>query len=153
MANKKRTTTDESAYNADEAAIPEVLNEEETKSGINKMTAAVKSTENAFDTLTKEVVNAEKTASQLSETVNRIYVYIGPSIKGVITNGSIFRGNKASVVTEIEARAKTAGAGNKMSKIERLIVRDTDAAKTREQLRIGGNGASKAFAAILSGEE
>lgn len=153
MANKKRAMTDEGACNADEATILENLNENETKSSFNKTTAVVNSAKNAFDSLTKAVSNAEKTASAMSEAANRVYVYIGPSVKGVITSGSIFAGSKKEILSRIEVSAKAAGAESLMESIGRLIFADINVAFAKEKLRGGGNSLSIAYNSIAAGKE
>lgn len=77
---------------------------------------------------------------QVKDTVDDgIYVYIGPSIRGVITNGSIIRGTeKDKILARVEDKEH----------VSKLIVRDTDLAKAKDKLRKGGNSLSVAYHAL-----
>ena len=72
-----------------------------------------------------------------------IFVYIGPSVRGIIQNGSIFRGDRSSVLE------KNASAIEFCPKIERLIVSDSEIMSAKKKLKEGGNGISLAFAAVI----
>jgi len=85
--------------------------------------------------------------------VKRVYVYVGPSFKGVVNNGRIFKGTREDILSEIKANAEAAGMINKFAKISRLLIADTELAHAKEQLAKGGNGLSRAYAAILGNEE
>ncbi len=69
---------------------------------------------------------------------NKIYVYIGPSIRGVIQNGSIFQG----AIPHVE----------KYPQIEKLIVADTEAAEAKIKVKTPGNSLNSAYCALLSAE-
>lgn len=58
----------------------------------------------------------------------RIFVYLGPTIRGIIVNGAIFAGTRAEVLKRFERGIE------KYSQIERLIVADRNVAATREKL-------------------
>lgn len=73
-----------------------------------------------------------------------VFVYIGPSIRGVIQNGSIFRGAEDEIKGQIAAKVED------KEHICRLIVRDVDLAKAKEKLKNGGNSLSVAYRALLS---
>ena len=73
-----------------------------------------------------------------------VYVYIGPSIRGVIQNGSIFRGSRKSILS------KLADVAEKHPKVTRLLVKDTDVAEAREKIKKGGNGLSNAYNSLIS---
>lgn len=75
-----------------------------------------------------------------------IYVYIGPTIRGVVQNGSIFSGSRESV------EEKLASAIEKYPKIKRLIIKDTDLAEAREKIQTSGNGLSVAYNALISAQ-
>lgn len=151
MANKKRAATDETAYNADEAAI----------SGNSEAAEEENAAENAVifeNSDTKKADESARTAEKtvIAETekkVKRIYVYIGPSIKGVITSGSIFAGDKKEILSRIEVSAKAAGAENLMENIGRLIFADVNVASARDKLKAGGNSLSIAYNAVAAGKE
>ena len=72
-----------------------------------------------------------------------IFVYIGPSVRGIIQNGSIFRGDRSSVLK------KNASAIEFCPKIERLIVADAEIMSAKKKLKEGGNSISIAFAAVI----
>lgn len=102
-----------------------------------------------------------KSESKKSETVlpkssekeksekKKVFVYLGPSVKGVVSNGSIFGGEKAEILKNIEVLAKAARIENKLPLIERLVVEDVNVSTAREQLRSGGNGLSRAYQKIV----
>ena len=92
--------------------------------------------------------SAEKTDYEASG----VYVYLGPTVKGIVTNGSIMRGTKNSVMEYIAQRAETVGLKEKAAKIGRLMIKDRDGSAAREQIRTGGNGLSRAYEAVLSAE-
>lgn len=70
--------------------------------------------------------NAEKVPETVSES--RIWVYLGPSIRGIITNGSIHKGTRPEILKKFE------GGIEKYPKIERLIVADRNVAEAKERL-------------------
>ncbi len=59
----------------------------------------------------------------------RVWVYLGPSIRGAVTNGRIFAGSKADAVSSL------GGAVEQYPQIERLIVADRDIAKAKNDLK------------------
>lgn len=83
----------------------------------------------------------------------RVYVYVGPSLRGIVNNGRIFRGTRENILSGIGANAEAAGMAKKLPKISRLLVADTEAAHAKELLAEGGNGLSRAYAAVLGKEE
>ena len=72
-----------------------------------------------------------------------IFVYIGPSIRGVIVSGSIFRG------TRDEVREKNSAALALCPKIERLIVADSEIMSAKKKIKEGGNSVSIAYRAVI----
>ena len=68
-----------------------------------------------------------------------VYVYIGPSIRGVIRTGSIYRGTRAEVLTSLAA------ARERYPQIERLVVADSELASAKQKIRVGGNSLSHAY--------
>lgn len=151
MGNKKRTLTDETAYNADEAAI--LANSERTE------TASAENTDN--NTVIPSNFSEEKSdrsAQTAEETVitkedskeRRVYVYIGPSIKGVITCGGVFGGSKKEILNRIELGAKAAGVESLVEKIGRLIIEDKNVAAARAKLKEGENSLSIAYKTIAA---
>ncbi|MDE6727922.1 MAG: hypothetical protein K2J80_08285 [Oscillospiraceae bacterium] len=79
-----------------------------------------------------------------------VFVYLGPNLKGVINNGSIFTGTRSAVISTVKKRVEDAGQGAKMPKISRLIVADADISKVKAQLGAGGNALCEAYKAILA---
>ena len=57
------------------------------------------------------------------------WVYLGPSIRGVVTNGRIYFGSKAEIVESFGGKLKD------YPQIERLIVADHNVAKARSDLK------------------
>lgn len=88
-------------------------------------------------------MSIKKVANSVKDN-DGVFVYIGPSIRGVIQNGSIFRGTQKSVLS------KLADVAEKYPKITRLLVKDTEVAEAREKIRKGGNGLSNAYNSLLS---
>lgn len=68
-----------------------------------------------------------------------VFVYVGPSIRGTIQNGSIYRGSRESVIESLRY------AVEKFPMIERLVVADTDIAVVKEKIAHGNNSFSIAF--------
>lgn len=91
--------------------------------------------------------NKRKAAETAVNDECRVFVYIGPSVKGLITNGSIHTGTRKQVL------AKLKPAIDKYPKIERLIIADKEVAKAREKINKGGNGLSMAYRSLLSAEK
>lgn len=60
---------------------------------------------------------------------SRVWVYLGPSIRGVVTNGRIYFGSKAEIVESFGGKLKD------YPQIERLIVADHNVAKARSDLK------------------
>ena len=83
----------------------------------------------------------------------RVYVYVGPSLRGVVNNGRIFKGTRENILSGIRAKAEAAGMANKFPKISRMLVADTEVAHAKEQLAKGGNGLSEAYKAILGNKK
>lgn len=59
----------------------------------------------------------------------KIWIYYGPSIRGVVTHGRIFRGARAEVLQELK------NAIEKYPQIERLVVADKELKKARSDMR------------------
>lgn len=68
-----------------------------------------------------------------------VWVYIGPNIRGIVTNGGIYVGTKS------EALARLPDGWKKYPKIERLIVSDAAVSRAKEQINEGKGGISVAF--------
>ena len=68
-----------------------------------------------------------------------VFIYLGPSIRGVIQKGSIYRGTRESVLSSI------AFAIEKYPKIERLIIADSEIVSAKKKIAVGGNSLSSAY--------
>lgn len=91
---------------------------------------AQKKSENVFETTETEVKAATVSSIETSTaTESRIWVYYGPSIRGLVTNGRIFRGTRAEVLKSLAA------AIAKYPQIERLIVADCELKKARADMQ------------------
>ena len=98
--------------------------------------------------------NVPEEINQVSEPIPEekgVWIYIGPNVRGIATNGSIYFGTKSSVLEKLPADWK------KYPQIERLIVSDAAVARAREQISEGKGGISVAYnavaAAVLSAAE
>lgn len=114
----------------------EIVQSEEAEVFVGEQTAETGEimVESETDTL-----KAEPTAEAVG-----VWVYVGPSIRGIITNGGIFRGTKSDILSGLPEGWK------KYPKIERLIVSDKSLAVAREQLRQGKGGVSVAYNAVAA---
>ena len=74
---------------------------------------------------------------------DHIYVYVGPSVRGIIQNGSIFRGSRKAVLEQ------NAAAIEVCPKIERLIVADYTIMSAKAKIKEGGNSLNTAYLAVL----
>jgi len=70
---------------------------------------------------------------------NGVFVYVGPSIRGTIQNGSIYCGTRESVIGSL------CSAIEKFPMIERLIVADKDIVSAKQKIAHGNNSLSLAF--------
>lgn len=72
-----------------------------------------------------------------------IFVYIGPSVRGLIQNGSIFRGTRDEILQ------KNSAALEFCPKIERLIVSDSEIMSAKKKIKEGGNSVRIAYRAVI----
>lgn len=77
-----------------------------------------------------------------------VFAYLGPNIKGIITNGTIFSGAKSDFIASIKSRLEIAGDIDKITLISRLIIRDTSIMSAKEKIKDGGNALSEAYKKI-----
>ena len=73
-----------------------------------------------------------------------VFVYLGPSIRGVIQSGTIFSGTRAEVESAL------ASAIERYPKIKNLIVGDTEIAEAKKKIKAGGNAISMAYKSLLA---
>lgn len=85
-----------------------------------------------------ESVSLENLPEVQNKSTEGIYVYLGPTIRGAVTNGAIYKGIKSEILKNIPA----------VPQIERLLVIDTAVAKSRAQLASEQGGITAAFKAV-----
>lgn len=71
-----------------------------------------------------------------------VFVYLGPSIRGIISNGSIYHGTKTEVVSSLQSVIA------KYPKVETLLIRDSDLIEARKKLSQDGNRLSIAYKTV-----
>ena len=82
--------------------------------------------------MVKKPVNKEKKAALVKET--GFFVYLGPSIRGVIQTATIYEGTKAEVEEFL------AGPIERYPRIKRLLVSGETIAEDRIKVKTPGNG-------------
>lgn len=102
------------------------------------------------ETICEEVQSVcEKTEELIPEEVSSVvepipeksgvWVYVGPTIRGIVTNGGIYVGTKNEVL------ARLPDGWKKYPKIERLLVSDAAVSRAKGQINEGKGGISVAF--------
>ena len=71
-----------------------------------------------------------------------VYVYLGPSIRGVIQSGTIYHDTRQHIKDRLQY------AIAKYPNIDTLIVADTDIADAKAKIKKGGNAMSHAYKAL-----
>lgn len=89
--------------------------------------------------LTEEAVAFDVPDVDVTEDEPCVFVYLGPTIRGVITNGGIFTGTKPEILKRFEKGVE------KFPQIRRLIIADRNLAKAREMLANGEGAISVAY--------
>lgn len=119
----------------------------------SKQAEAVSKTETASETETVVKSKSESHENKVSKEnkTDKIYVYIGPSIRGVVNNGRIFKGSIDGIKKELIAAVQINGIEDKMPKIERLLVQDKDLSSAKQKLSENGNVLSEAFKELKDG--
>ena len=74
----------------------------------------------------------------------RVFIYLGPSIRGVIITGSIYTGDRKQVLDKLKPAIEM------YPKIERLVVADNEIAAAKEKIRTSGNSLYAAYNALLT---
>ena len=82
--------------------------------------------------MVKKPVNKEKKAAPVKET--GFFVYLGPSIRGVIQTATLYEGTKAEVEEFL------AGPIERYPRIKRLLVSGETIAEDRIKVKTPGNG-------------
>lgn len=95
---------------------------------------------------TVKAVVSENTVSTTEPVVEKsgVWVYIGPNIRGIVTNGGIFVGTKSEVLKRLP------DGWRKYPKIERLLVSDGAVARAKEQIYEGKGGISTAYKEVAA---
>ena len=86
-------------------------------------------------------VKSKKTAKAEKKSV---FVYLGPSIRGVIQNGTIYHGTRTQIIETLKS------AIEKHPMIERLIIEDVNVAAAKVKIRNGGSALSIAYKRLLA---
>ena len=68
-----------------------------------------------------------------------VYVYVGPTVKGVVQNGAIMTGTRDAVLFRLR------DAVERYPMIAELLVRDTELAAARKKIKDGGNALAGAY--------
>ena len=93
------------------------------------LTELFEAQESCADTVNTSDPAEQAVEEKTAESDARIWVYLGPSIRGVVINGRIFSGTKADVVKQLENGIK------EYPQIERLIIADRELTKARNDLK------------------
>ena len=86
-----------------------------------------------------KVAEVKKPVNKASET-SGVFVYLGPTIRGVIAHAAILTGTRSEVC------ARFSGVISEHPSVERLIVADCDVAAAKKKIKEGGNLLAKAYA-------
>lgn len=98
----------------------------------------------------EQTEQVEKVEQIVKETVSnpveesRVWVYIGPTIRGVVINGTVLSGTRQAVLSGLPQDYK------KYPQIERLIVADKVLASAKKQLAEGKGGITIAYNAVVA---
>lgn len=88
----------------------------------------------------------KKTVQAKPVQSNGFCVYIGPSITGVIQNGAVYRGDKASVLRRLE------NVVNKYPLVASLVVTDKTLSEDRIKVKTPGNILFVNYKKLLTGK-
>lgn len=78
---------------------------------------------------------------------DEVFVYIGPSIRGVCQSGAIYTGTRTGVLFRLR------DAIARYPQIERLVVRDTELAAAKQMIKEGGNALAHAYQCLRAPKE
>jgi hypothetical protein len=76
-----------------------------------------------------------------------VFVYVGPSIRGVIQSGSIYRGTQGQVHEKLAAAIKA------FPKIASMIFEDTEVAAARTKIKSGSGALYTAYNALSAAKK
>lgn len=85
--------------------------------------------ETADKSAPSEQAEQAEQGGQNAAAESRVWVYLGSSIRGVVTNGRIYFGSKAEIIESFGEKLKD------YPQIERLIVADHNVAKAKSDLK------------------
>lgn len=106
--------------------------------------------EDAISKVSEVSANSNSIENKTAENAG-IYVYLGPTVRGVCNHGRIFKGTKSAILAEIKGNAEAVGMLKRAAKMSRLLIKDTEVAHANEKLAQGGNALSEAYKAIEEG--
>ena len=86
----------------------------------------------------------ENTPNTRAPDERKVFVYLGPSIRGIIVTGRIFTGDKKKVLDELKPVL------DKYPKIARLVVADNEIVAANEKIRTSGNSLNAAYSSLLA---
>lgn len=92
----------------------------------------------------EETAIAAETETVTAVEEEKIFVYLGPTIGGLIQTGTIYKAKSKDDIADI------ALAVSKIPKIKQLIVQDINIRSTQAKLRDGNNAVSNAFKEIAA---
>lgn len=87
----------------------------------------------------EEVKQSEQAAEEA-----KVWVYIGPTIRGIVTNGAVLSGTRSAVLAGLPC------GYNNYPQIERLIVSAKDLINAKKQLAEKKGGITKAYEAVAA---
>lgn len=106
--------------------------------------------EDAISEVLEVSVDSNSAKNKTTENTE-IYVYLGPTVRGVCNHGRIFKGTKSAILAEIKGNAEATGMVKRAAKMSRLLIKDTEVSHVNEKLTQGGNALSEAYKAIEEG--
>ncbi len=106
--------------------------------------AAENTAESIEKTRKSTVENPVKTVENQTEKAG-IFVYVGPTIRGVIQNGRVFNDTKSGIISGLSPFLET------YPEIPKLIVKDHYIITVKNKIKESGNGFAKAFEALKKG--
>lgn len=109
------------------AENPEIVEQNEQNQPIQQLEKA------------KEVKQSEQAAEEA-----RVWVYIGPTVRGIVTNGAVLSGTRSAVLAGLPCGYKN------YPQIERLIVSPKDLINAKKQLAEKKGGITKAYEAVTA---
>ena len=78
----------------------------------------------------------KKSNAPVTEEKTEIYVYVGPTVRGVLQSGTIYRGKKADIIGTL---------AEKYPQIEKLTVKSSETAEARRKIQNGEGIISLAY--------